>query len=279
MAKKKVTTSDPDTPASVSSEKAIELLQRQLKSGKVYLEANQLPENEYAAWETLTRNYLVMSFGSASPNIGRVMDVGKYGSFPMNAAEAWWENHRIESMTKQMRIIEGLIELLQVQGELSETAATDGADKPASNRVFLVHGHSEAILHEAARFLETLGLEPVVLREQPNQGRTIIEKFLDFSDVAFAVVVLIPDDRGGAADVAYENQLKRARQNVIFELGFFIGKLGRGRVCALFQDGVEIPSDYTGVAFIPLDSSGGWRLAVAKELKASGLEIDMNRAV
>ena len=101
-----------------------------------------------------------------------------------------------------------------------------------------------------ARFIEKLGLELIVLHEQPNKGRTIIEKFQDYSNVSYAVVLLTPDDRGGVASSKLEEQQPRARQNVIFELGYFIGKLSRKRVCALYIDGVEIPSDYSGVLFI-----------------------------
>lgn len=279
MTKRKTRKPDPNTAPSITGKKAIELLQKQLDSGNEYLLSGQLPENEYAAWETLTQNYLIMAFGSSSPNVRRVMDIGKYGSFPINASETWRENHRVESITKQTRIIESLLELLQVELDADDLDDSTDIETPVTNRVFLVHGHNEAILHEIARFLEALDLEIVALREQPNQGRTIIEKFLEYSDVSFAVVLLTADDKGGAIDAEDEQQQYRARQNVIFELGFFIGKLGRRRVCALYQEGVEIPSDYHGVLFVPIDTSGGWRLAVAKELKAAGLQIDMNRAV
>lgn len=93
--------------------------------------------------------------------------------------------------------------------------------------VFLVHGHNEAAIHETATVLERLGLRVTILREQPNSGRTIIDKFVDRSDVAFAVILLTGDDRGGSSAVPAEEQKLRARQNVILELGFFLGKLGR----------------------------------------------------
>jgi predicted nucleotide-binding protein len=93
------------------------------------------------------------------------------------------------------------------------------------------------------------------------------------------VILLTGDDRGGMWKASYEEQKPRARQNVILELGFFLGKLGRERVCALYQPGVEIPSDYSGVLFVSLDAGGAWRLALARELKAAGLDIDMNKAV
>jgi len=144
------------------------------------------------------------------------------------------------------------------------------------SRVFLVHGHDDAALQSVARFIEKLELPVTILREQPNQGRTVIEKFVDYSDVAFAVVLLTGDDVGGRCEDA--NLQPRARQNVILELGFFLGKLGRDRVCALYEDGVEIPSDYAGVAFVPL-AGGAWRLELAREMKAARLPVDMNKAL
>jgi predicted nucleotide-binding protein len=134
-------------------------------------------------------------------------------------------------------------------------------------------------METVARFLEKLDQDVIILREQPNEGRTVIEKFEDYADVGFAVVLLTPDNKGGLADQPTEKQKPRARQNVVFELGYFIGRLGRSRVCALYREGVEIPSDYSGVAYIPMDDKGGWRLDLAKEMKAAKLHIDMNKAV
>jgi predicted nucleotide-binding protein len=147
----------------------------------------------------------------------------------------------------------------------------------ASRRVFVVHGHDEAARESISRFLERLDLVPVVLREQPSAGRTVIEKFEGESDVGFAVVLLTPDDVGGIANARKKTLRPRARQNVIFELGYFAGALGRRRVVALVKHEVEIPSDYHGVVFIQLDSNDGWRLKVAQELKAAGLTIDFNK--
>lgn len=175
---------------------------------------------------------------------------------------------------------QGKTELLKVIGQVrGRSAAPQPTPKAIGNRVFLVHGHDEAALQSCARFIEQLGLSVIILREQPNQGRTIIEKFVDHAEVGFAVVLLTPDDRGGAVSRPCEEQSRRARQNVILELGFFIGRLGRERVCALYSEGVEIPSDYQGVAFVPLDPKMAWRLELARELKAAGLPIDMNKAV
>ena len=124
--------------------------------------------------------------------------------------------------------------------------------------------------------VEKLGLEAVILHEQPNQGHTIIEKFENYSDVSFAVVLLTPDDVG-STKANTGNLAPRARQNVIFELGFFIGKLGRNRVCALHKGNVEFPSDFSGVLWLPMDASGAWRFALGKEMRAVGFEVDLNK--
>lgn len=128
-----------------------------------------------------------------------------------------------------------------------------------SKRVFIVHGHDEGTKETVARYLAKLALSPIILHEQPNQGKTIIEKFETYSDVAFALVLLTPDDVGHPKDDPSKAS-PRARQNVVLELGFFMGSLGRSHVCVLYKEGVEIPSDYQGVTYVPLDAGCWMRL-------------------
>ena len=123
--------------------------------------------------------------------------------------------------------------------------------------------------------LERLDFRPVVPHEQPNEGRTMIEQFEDFAQVGFAVVLLTPDDIGRLQDDARHFR-PCARQNVIFEVGHFIGKLGRDRAHALVQGEVERPSDYDGVLYIPRDDSDGWKMRLVQELKNAGYDIDLN---
>lgn len=149
----------------------------------------------------------------------------------------------------------------------------------ADNKVFVVHGHDEATKEKVARFLEKLKLEAVILHEQPNKGRTVIEKFTDYADVSFAVVLMTGDDVGGVKGTPPKELTPRARQNVVLELGYFLARLGRGHVCALFEPGVEIPSDYSGVLYLPLDDAGAWKLQLAREVKAAGIQVDLNDAV
>lgn len=147
--------------------------------------------------------------------------------------------------------------------------------KISTRKIFIVHGHDTELTNESARFLEKLKLQPIILHEQPNQGQTVIEKFEAYSEVGFAVVLLTPDDVG-AKQTEAENLRARARQNVILELGYFLGKLGRRNVASIYKSGVEIPSDYQGVLFIPYDSEGMWKLKLTKELKNAGMNVDMN---
>ena len=143
-----------------------------------------------------------------------------------------------------------------------------------SKDVFVVHGHDEMAKLKVQNFLHKLGLTPIVLHEQLNQGRTIIEKLERESKRAqFAIVLLTPDDKGCTAS---DTDLRsRARQNVIFEWGLFVGLLGRGNVCALRVGSVEMPSDMHGVIWESMD--GPWESQVAKEMRAAGLNVDLNK--
>jgi len=149
----------------------------------------------------------------------------------------------------------------------------------SKDKIFVIHGHDKSTCDAVARFLTKLSLKPMILHEHPNEGRTIIEKFENYADVRFAVVLLTPDDKGTAAQTIADELKPRARQNVIFEFGYFIGKLGRKRVCALVKDDIEKPSDLNGILYIVLDDGDGWRIQLLKELKAAGFNIDANQAL
>lgn len=139
-------------------------------------------------------------------------------------------------------------------------------------QVFIVHGHDHGTLQTVARFIERLDLTAIILHERPSEGATIIEKLETHGQASFAVILLTPDDVGSVA--TEPDKLKpRARQNVVLELGYFLGRLGRRRVAALVSKGVELPSDYSGVVYIPLDDQIAWQFHLAKELKAAGLPI------
>lgn len=164
------------------------------------------------------------------------------------------------------------------------TTAAEGptAAKPAtmvasaSAPIFVVHGHDHGLLHQTVRVLErATSRDVVILHERASAGRTLLEKFeTHASTAAFAVVLLTPDDTGGPRGQA---QHPRARQNVIFELGFFFGRLGRDRVAVLLAPGVDQPSDIAGLVYIPVDDGGSWKYTLARELTASGIAVDFDR--
>ncbi|HHL43702.1 MAG TPA: hypothetical protein ENJ42_08795 [Hellea balneolensis] len=147
---------------------------------------------------------------------------------------------------------------------------------PLNKKVFIVHGHDEGSRESVARFLEKLDFTPIILHEQANKGQTVIEKIETNDDVSFAVVLLTPDDEGCIKGEALK---PRARQNVLLELGYFLAKLGRENVCALHKKSVEIPTDYAGVIWTELDDHGNWKTALARELKAAGHQVDMNKII
>lgn len=146
------------------------------------------------------------------------------------------------------------------------------------NKVFVVHGRDESAQNKAARFIEKLGFEAVILHEKASSGRTIIEKIEHYTDVDFAVVLYTPDDVGSLKSESDDLNL-RARKNVVFEHGYLIGKLGRENVAALVDGKLELPNDISGVVYIGLDEASAWQLQLAKEMKQSGYEIDMNKLI
>ena len=143
--------------------------------------------------------------------------------------------------------------------------------------VFIVHGHDHETRDDVSKFVSNWGLTATILDKQANKGRTIIEKFEDCADeVSFAIVLLTPDDVG--ASVNDKAHLKyRARQNVIYEWGYFSGSIGRERVCILYKGNLELPSDTQGVVYVRMDDNGAWKQSIVREMESVGLLIDANK--
>lgn len=146
------------------------------------------------------------------------------------------------------------------------------------SKVFISYGHDEEAITTVAKFVENLGLKATVLDEQPNNGLTVIENLEKYADdTEFAIALLTPDDVGALKDEAGRQLNPRARQNVIFELGYFIGKLNPNRVCLLYKEGVELPSYIPDVVYVPMDSANGWKLKLGQEMRNAGLPVDLNK--
>jgi predicted nucleotide-binding protein len=165
-----------------------------------------------------------------------------------------------------------LNEELEANARTPQPDATAQAPASRSRKVFLVHGRDNKAKNEVARFLDRIGLEAIILHERANAGRHLLTKFQEEAgDVGFAVVLITPDDTYSGSG---KPQRKRPRQNVVFELGFFIGKLGTSHVAALVKGKAERPSDFDGVGYITMDQGGGWKLQLARELKSANVPFD-----
>jgi hypothetical protein len=266
---------------------AAELIQRRIDEGEELLRfagASGSPrdvEEKERIWNDYTRQLLKRLFTTEeiSREFGSMRSTWdpNIGEYLRNLAR------EIRGMLVGLRSILRRLELFEEVPDATPVSVAPVVEDPdqavtsPGRDVFVVHGRDEGAKQTVARFLEKLHLRPIVLHEQPNQGSTIIEKLQRHSQVSFAVVLLTPDDEG--RQVGTSEWQSRARQNVILELGFFVGFLGRERVCAPKSPGVEVPSDLAGVVYIELDPKGAWNLALGRELKAARLDIDLNLVV
>lgn len=165
-------------------------------------------------------------------------------------------------------------QLLEEAKEILKIASSNN-DCIKSNKVFVVYGHDEITQLKVTDFVQKLGLSPVILADKPNLGMTIIEKLEENSDVGFAIVLYTSDDFVQSGAETY----KQPRPNVIFEYGYFMGKLGRKNIALLVNEEIKSHSDILGTGYIKLSNDDGWKLQLAKELRAAGYNIDMNKIV
>lgn len=194
-------------------------------------------------------------------------------SLPLSRAREVLED--IDEKLRVLGSIDARLDLFDTVGDSRTMRVTPPTDDAA---IFLVHGHDVAKREIVRRFLErTTKRDVIILAEQPNGGDDLLSKLLKNADHAgFAVVLLTADDVGGAAKE--QETRPRARQNVVFELGLFMALLGRARVATLLQPSVEIPTDFSGVAYISLEGDS-WQMELARELKSAGIEVDLNQAM
>jgi predicted nucleotide-binding protein len=231
----------------------------------------------YYTWTEYNEALLRRSFDLTEPAEGYARGPGI--AFIGGAAEPLsfqWNDLRddISGKMRRLKSLQDQIPLFRVHPDATSAATPPRDPAVLGSDVFVVHGHDGETKVTVARFLSRLlGREPVILHEQPDRGRTIIEKFEEHAERAgCAIVLLTGDDTGGPPSGP---QQRRARQNVVFELGFFVGTLGRDRVIILYEPQVELPSDLNGVLYIKLDDHGMWRNAVARELQAVGLQVEL----
>lgn len=266
----------------------IRAITKHLERGRELILQKAITLQEYNGWQETLYFLLKKALGGESEELARVRKLSKRTTSPLFMPESHWYTRK-SCIKGQIIVVDSIIDILKKEEYnkeniaknkekvIEKTSVNDVSNK--NKNVFIVHGHNEATIHETARYVEKIGLTPIILREQPNSGNTIIEKFIEYSNVVYSIVLLTGDDKGGSNKDKVNEYKFRARQNVILEMGFFIGKLGRKRVCVLYKDDVEIPSDYSGVIYIKLDDLGGWKLQLAQEMKNIGLDIDINKSL
>jgi predicted nucleotide-binding protein len=238
------------------------------------------PTAEFIAWQTRAANLLRQTFGADSAPV-RVLDSALAVAVLGNGSDKF-----DEMSSKMLGALDAAASILEDDhfGELRPENSDEDDGAAPSSRVFIVHGHDAKAKGELEILLRDIGLEPIVLHRQPDEGQTVIEKFERYTDVGYAFVVLTPDDvaysadQDALADGARQKEW-RARQNVILELGFFIGRLGRSRVCCLYRGcvcclyrgSVTLPSDINGLLYKRFEQSvEEVAYAIIKELRAVG---------
>lgn len=231
--------------------------------------------DDFDAWKSEAGVVLRHAVGANDPLVTQFEKVSYSLSFfsdrtPQSAFDA----ARRRGVQRATSILRAAITQVKLTEE--SRGSSDGDDLSSRTRIFIVHGHDEGLKETVARFLLRLtGSEPVILHEQSSGSATIIEKLERFTATArYAVVLATGDDIGRSASAQPGDELPRARQNVVFELGYFFAALGRSNVALLYQPGVERPSDTDGIVHIPIDESGGWRVLLTRELEGAGIEVD-----
>lgn len=189
----------------------------------------------------------------------------------------------LESLVERMPLLPEFTEKQPVmETEKRKDSIMETMNRKDSHRIFIVHGHDSNLRIQVEAFVRQLGYDPVVLCKRPSMGGTIIEKIeREAGDAAFAIVLYTACDLGNDKDRIHDitDLNSRARQNVVFEHGYMCALLGRSRVCAVVEPGVEIPGDLSGVVYVPYDDKGKWRFDVVREMRAVGLDADANNLV
>lgn len=229
---------------------------------------------EWLAWKTRSYNLItqIAALNSPATTLAETaIRIKTKGNYPKE-----FERLR-ETMIKALKLAALSIKKDSF-GELKKQTTRSSSITP-SNKIFVVHGHDYALKTEVENFLNDIGLEPIVLHKKPDEGQTIIEKFEKHSDVGYAFILLTPDEIAYTIDQDKLNDTerkkeKRTRPNVIFEFGYFVGKLGRNRVCCLYRGDVELPSDLSGLLYKKIDDKvNAQAYDIIKELKAAGYQI------
>ncbi len=209
----------------MEKQKIIEKLKERLEVLRG-LSASATKDPAFKKWRRDTDVSLEHLFGKDTRHIRDFRGVSfTPGSYNMMNPEPAFAQAFVNGKASADALLQSMIdEVQEYWPDTGENLGQREEKNPASsNKVFIVHGHNEAARESVARLIRQIGLDPIILHEQPNRGKTIIEKFIDYSDVGYSVIILTADDRGGKTDDLPDAYKPRARQNVILELEFLPG--------------------------------------------------------
>lgn len=263
--------------ANLPYEKKIELLERQIETiSLLVFQPGYL--DRLSLFKSHSKRIFTMIFPDPNEYIKKLDDINfQSSSFEFDeplhpiAEEDYFYSGRNDALI----LLIDAIEDVKLEKEVEFFNPKQVSNTEDTTKVFIVHGHDDALKNEVARFIEQQGLKAIILHEQVSRGNTIIEKIEANSDVGFAIVLYTPCDIGRS--LKSEEDHPRARQNVIFEHGYFVAKLGRQNVVALNKGSVEIPNDLSGVVYTSYDEYGAWKKSIAHELNDSGYKIDFSK--
>ena len=229
----------------------------------------------FEAWHTKSERFLIKKYGKDSLEHKKFCDTHFAPLIWCGQDEEEDIRISIKCCAEGLRSCKAVFEtyLEDIVEENKATPQVVSNTLPSNmDRIFIVHGHDGELKQSVARIIEKQGIEAIILSEQANKGRTIIEKFEDYSDVGGAICLFTADDYGRAKKDEADNT--RARQNVVLETGYFMGKLGRDHVVLLADKGIEMPSDLSGIVYT---DTAKWEIDLLKELKAIGYTVDFNK--
>jgi predicted nucleotide-binding protein len=155
-------------------------------------------------------------------------------------------------------------------------AVEDDSAPPLNSGIFVVHGELQTAVNTIQSFMEDLGIQLQQMPAAPEKGKGLVTSLEKNPDASFALVLLNHDDavalKRSAADAS-----AGVRSGIVFQLGYFVGRLGLKRVCVLYTGGAETFVSDHGIQFLPMDNGNGWQLLLARHLKRAGIEIDLNK--
>jgi predicted nucleotide-binding protein len=303
----------------VSAKEIVELLQVQKTKGEELLKNSALSPGDLQYWNLFTKEIFTRAFGPRLEYIDSILYTGGNKPLSAYEPESNLEKMRRTNFQTTLKNLENCLEQLLAKGSiqaisLQEESPPPPEEKPKirkeisknggkkdltvhedsppaaagekvarmtkskERKVLIIHGRDEEKRTMIAGFLKKLDLEPFLPDDDADQGMSLLEKYKQYEDAVFAITLLTADDMGYPQGEPEEPK-PRPKQNVIFELGFLMGRLEPNLVCALYEEGLDLPSEFKGSVLIPYDAGGLWKLLVARALKVADVDVDLNKAI